>query len=148
MTWPQAVRLRTLTTVQNNKSNSLISINCLEYATILINFVAASFCLTPHVLAMDPYPVVRIESDNISSKSWARKGCKDSFGGRALSRINSALMLGNPVGIQIARIATSDNVIADRLSCIPSSSHIPTAFVSLVQEHAALSGCQRFQPNA
>jgi hypothetical protein len=145
--WPPDIRARTLRHKRDNTDNKLISINQLEYAVILINYVAASWRIT--TLAVDdPFPIVRIESDNTTSEAWSRYGCKDSFGGRALSRIHSALLLGNPVGLQVARIATEDNVIADRISRIPHTSDLLDAFPLLLQDHTALRGCQRFLPNA
>jgi hypothetical protein len=146
--WPPAVRLRTLRYIKNNKANTLISINALEYATILISYLAAYHSLATPSTTDDPFPVVRIESDNTTSEAWSRKGCKDSMCGRALSRIHSSLLLGTHVGLHIARISTSDNVIADRLSRIPSVSHLPAAVHSICQDHAALRGCRQFQPNA
>jgi hypothetical protein len=145
--WPHAVRDRTIRHVTNNTTNQLISINTLEYAAILINYLAACHSLSCRT-SSDPYPVVRIETDNTTSEAWSRKGCKDSFGGRALSRIHCALLIDNPVGLQIARVSTTDNVIADRLSRIPNSSALPAAFPSLAQDHAVLRGCRQFQPNA
>ena len=68
--------------------------------------------------------------------------------GRALSRIHSSLILGTPLGLHVAWIATADNVIADRLSRIPSAAILPAAFHSICQDHAALRGCRLFQPNA
>ena len=41
--WPQAVRDRTIRHVTNNKTNRFISINTLEYAAILINYLAAFY---------------------------------------------------------------------------------------------------------
>jgi hypothetical protein len=144
--WPPAVRLRTLRYLTNN--NTLISINALEYATILISYLAAYHCIITSSNTDDPFPVVCIESDNTTSEAWSRKGCNVSLCGRALSRIHSSLILGTPLALHVARIATDDNVIADRLSRIPSAAVLPTAFRSICQDHTALHGCRLFQPNA
>jgi hypothetical protein len=145
--WPPDIRERTLRHKRNNIDNKLISINQLEYAVILINYVAASWRITT-LATSNPHPMVRIELDNTTSEAWTRNRCKDLLGGRALSRIHCTLLLGNPVGLQVARISTEDNVIADRISCIPHSSDLHVIFPSLLQDHTALRGCQQFQPNA
>jgi hypothetical protein len=57
-------------------------------------------------------------------------------------------MLGNHIGVQIGRIATADNVIADRLSRVRHHVDLPTMFPLICQDHEALRGCRQFQPNA
>ena len=104
--------------------------------------------LHPGLPLMPPYPMVCIDSDNTTSKAWLCKEGKDSLCGCTLSCIHSALLLGNPIGLQVTRISTEDNVIADRISRIPHSSDLHVAFPSPLQDHAALCGCQQFQPNA
>ncbi|KAL3790760.1 hypothetical protein HJC23_010039 [Cyclotella cryptica] len=142
--WPPSVRLQKLRHVKNNKTNTLISINVLEYATILINYLAAYHSLTASPITNHPFPVVRIKSDNTTSttsEAWLRKGCKDSMCGCALNRIHSSLILSTYVGMQIARISTADT----HISSVPD---LPDAFNSICQDHAALRGCRLFQPNA
>ena len=131
---------RSLRFQHNDLNKQVISINQLEYATIVVNYLAATWCLR---LADSPdtCPVVRIESNTTTSKAWSHKGCKDSLGGRTLSHIHNALLLGNRAGLQVACISTTDNVIADRISRIPHTADIPTAFPSLLQDHRALHGC-------
>jgi hypothetical protein len=64
----------------------------------------------------DPHPVVLLCSDNLSSKAWSRKDAHTSYSGRALGSLQCALMLCNPVGIQLDHISTHENVVADSLS--------------------------------
>ena len=52
--------------------------------------------------------------------------------GHALSRIQCALMLGNLVGVQIAQVPATDNIIADCISRIPSAHDLPTLFLTIV----------------
>ena len=69
--WPEEVRRRTLRYIRNDKDGNLISINVLEYATVIINYVASTFYFTkisPN--PVDPYPVVLIKADNTTSESW------------------------------------------------------------------------------
>lgn len=147
--WPPEVQRRTLKFVKNNKSGDLIDINVLEYAAILINFLAASHCLRAmDLLALDPHPVLLLRGDNSASESWAKKGSKHSPMGRALGRLQCALMLDNPIGLRLRHISTGDNVVADDISRVDHESNFPHAFLTLCQEHPALIGCRRFCPSS
>ena len=46
--WPADVQIRTLRFIKNNKNDDLISINVLEYAALIINFMAATYFLRHH----------------------------------------------------------------------------------------------------
>ena len=39
--WPKEIRDRTIRSIKNDKDGKMIVINCMEYATILINYAAA-----------------------------------------------------------------------------------------------------------
>ncbi len=97
---------------------------------------------------VDPYPMVWIESDNTTSEAWSPKGCKDSLGGDVLGNIHSTLLLGNRVGLQVAHIPTTANVIADHISHILHAADISTVFSSFQQDHTVLCGHQQFNPDA
>ena len=139
--WPPSVHHRTLHYLENNKTKQLIIINTLEYTAILINYLTANHGIISRSSSNNPYPVVQIESDNTTSKAWSCKVYKDSLGCRVLSCIHSALLLGNPVGMQIARLPTTNNVIADQLSCISSIADLPISISFICQDHKALHGC-------
>ena len=105
--------------MKDRKSGKLIDINCLEYATILINYAASMhFWITKNNIskANIPYPRVRLMADNKSSESWAVKGCKKSMKGRKLGRLQWAMMMNNPVGLDTGHVDTKTNVIADQIS--------------------------------
>ena len=147
--WPEAVRRRTLLYIKNNDDNSLISINVLEYATTIINYVAATHFFTsvaPN--PADPYPIVQIDADNTSSESWLVKGTTVSFIGRALGRLQCALMINNPVAAKPGHITTTDNFIADGISRVDHSRDAETYFKSLHQDYPQLRSCRRFHPSA
>ena len=57
--WPLAIQQSTLKFIYNDNDGKLVSINALEYASLIINYVAAYYVLT-HVYptAQDPHPVV------------------------------------------------------------------------------------------
>ncbi|KAL3771339.1 hypothetical protein ACHAWO_005405 [Cyclotella atomus] len=63
-------------------------------------------------------------ADNKTTESWATKGCKRSLAGGALGRIQSALMINNPVGLGVAYINTKANVIADEVSRVKKETNI------------------------
>jgi hypothetical protein len=68
----------------------LISINALEYASLTINYVAASYVFTPvYPTKGDPYPVVLSYTDNRTVASWLIKARKFSHAGRVLGYISS-----------------------------------------------------------
>ena len=147
--WPREVRERTLLHIRERGHPDLISINVLEYATIIINFVAATYFFTkvaPNT--KDPYPVALIEADNTSAESWTLKGCKSSTIGRELGLLQCALMIQNPVGICTGRVTMEENFIADGISRVENSQDADSFFHSLVQDFPLLRSCQRFHPSA
>eukprot|EP00978_Attheya_sp_CCMP212_P046585 scaffold400374_cov39-Attheya_sp.AAC.1 len=85
------------------KTGETISINVLEYATVLINYAAATDVFA---LINDPsapkYPVLLNWADNTATISWTKKMCKSSEGGKALSRILCSQMINNPMGLNAA----------------------------------------------
>ena len=96
--WPEAIRQRTLRFVKNNSSGTLIDINVLEYATqIFTNLICYQRIMQLSLLSHDPHPHVLYRGDNTCSESWSLKGAKHSAGGRALGRLQGALMANNPV---------------------------------------------------
>ena len=146
--WPAEVRNHTLVYIRNNKNGMLISINVLEYAAILINYAASYHFFQQNPDSSDPYPMVLFMADNTSSESWAEKGCNSSHIGRALSRLQCAMMMNNDVGLITDHITTTKNVIADRISRIKRETHSVRAFKTIKQDYPALAGCKRFQPSA
>eukprot|EP00804_Cyclotella_cryptica_P027277 CCRYP_014383-RA/>CCRYP_014383-RA protein AED:0.18 eAED:0.09 QI:59/0/0/1/0/0.25/4/0/437 len=115
---PATICKRTLCHIQDGR---LISINVLEYATILLNCTATIhfWCTQDARTTQDiMYPTVLLLADYKTAEAWTTKGCKASLAGRALGRIQCALMMNCPVGITTDYITTSDNHIADSLSCI------------------------------
>jgi hypothetical protein len=146
--WPEEVRQRTLRFVKNNSTNTLISINVLEYAALIINYVASTHYFLNHKDPEDPYPSVLLYADNTTAESWLRKSCKNSFVGRALGRLQCSLMINNPVGINVDHVTTKDNVVADRISRIKQYTDTIPDFQSLLQDFPQLSSCNRFHPSA
>ena len=146
--WPTEIRQYTLRYVRSNKEGKLISINVLEYAGMLINYAAAYHYYQLHPDAGDPFPTVLFYADNRASESWMEKACTSSLIGRALSRLQCAMMIDNNVGIHTGHVTTKENFIADLISRIKLESHSMRGFQSLVKEYPELAGCKRFQPSA
>jgi len=146
--WPAQVAKYTLVYVQSNKDGTLVSINVLEYAALLVNYAAACCYYLQHTPRDDPFPVVRFYVDNTSSEAWGMKGCTGSLIGRALSRLQCAMMIGNNVAARTARVDTKANVIADRISRVNRATNIAHEFPRIAQDYPELSGCKRFHPSA
>ena len=130
--WPQDVTQCTLRFVLSNKDNKLVTINALEYASLIVNYVAAT-----HVLVhldpseADPHPVVLFYANNTAAESWTKKASSSSEGARALGYIQAALVINNPVGICMDRVSTTDNVVADRISRVQSEAHLAAEMSTL-----------------
>ena len=146
--WPPQVAQYTLVYVKTNKDGTLVSINVLEYAALLVNYAAACCYYLHNPPRDDPFPVVRFFVDNTSSEAWGMKGCTGSLIGRALSRLQCAMMIDNNVAARTARVNTKANVIADQISRVNSATNIAHEFPRIAQDYPELSGCRRFHPSA
>ena len=146
--WPEEVRKHTLIYIRNNKDGKLISINVLEYAAILINYAAAYHYYHNNHDPSDPYPMVLFYADNTASEAWMEKACNSSLIGRALSRLQCAMMINNNVGLHTGHITTTNNVISDRISRIKRETNSMRGFQSILQDYPELAGCKRFRPSA
>lgn len=149
--WPEEVQRLTLRFVCKHKTENgdIVSINVLEYAAMIITYVAAFHIMVQVApCTADPFPMLELWGDNTTAESWILKASKSSLIGRALSRIQCALMINNPVGIWAGYINTHDNVIADRISRILSETHLTAEMSKLFQEFPELRTCRRFHPSS
>ena len=147
--WPQEIRQFTLKYIKNNKNGDLISINALEYAALIINFVAATHYFTKIAHSTkNPHPTTLLYADNTTAESWVIKGCKSSLEGRALGRLQCALHINNPVGINVTHVSSTENEIADRISRFKNSHEANIGFPLLAQDFPQLKSCKRFLPSA
>jgi hypothetical protein len=83
--FPEAVKQRTLLHKQDNKNGLLISINVLEFVTVIINHCTMLHIVTTTLATNDPYPVLLNVTDNASALSWTIGACKKSKVGRLLA---------------------------------------------------------------
>ena len=125
--WPEIIQKSTPKFIFKNDNGNLVSINALEYASLIINYVSASYVLT-NVCPMrgDPHPVALLKADNRSAESWIIKASELSLAGRALGYVQAALEINNPVGTNVDHVTSEGNKIADRISRIESETILLT----------------------
>ena len=145
--WSEEIRAHTLRVMRNNRDRKLISINALEYATVIINYAAIYLYFKENVDPSNPFPTALIFADNTTAESWAIKGCKRSPMGRALGRLLCSLLINNPVGLSLDRVSTHDNIIADKISRLKKETDSLKFFADLATSHPQLRICRRFIPN-
>lgn len=148
--WPEEIRNNTLMTLKDNATGKLISINVMEYATELINYAASYHYWVTQKNAEKQgikYPTIKIWADNKTAISWLDKGCKRSLIGRALGRLQCALLMNSPVGLSADYINTKLNVIADEISRVIKEANLNIAISDLYQRFPSLGNCRRFHPN-
>ena len=150
--FPQNIVQRTLLFRNHNEDGLLISINCLEYVTVIIDYCASLVALTTHNITDDPHPVILSVTDNTSALNWTCHTSKKSIIGRALARFFCGLLINSPLGINSEWIATDDNEVADKISRIKkqksnSSPHQFFDYSSLKKEFVELENCSFFQPS-
>ncbi len=136
--------------LSNNESDTFISINCLEYVTIILNYCATITALLETQVNNNPHLVVLCVTDNISAKNLMLHTSKKSIIGRALARFFCGLLIGLDLGINTKWISTAANKIAGKISRIKKS-NTPLSFhydfSKLQQDHAELKNCRFFQPS-
>jgi hypothetical protein len=63
----------------------LMSINVLEFVTVIINNCAALYVVWTSPITDDPHPVILNVTDNSSALSWTLHTCKQSKIGQMLA---------------------------------------------------------------
>lgn len=150
--WPKEIRQRTLKHFifkkKDPSTGELISINLLEFATIVINYIISSLCLQIYPdITTDPYPSLLNHSDNTTAISWIKKSVTSNDAGKALCRLLCAARMNNRLGLNAQFLAGENNTIADRISCVhPVYGNAPD-FHKIIQEFPNLANCQRFHPS-
>ncbi len=133
-----------------------MSINCLEYVTIIVNYCATLVAFATQEVNDDSYPLVLCMTDKTSALNWTLHTSKKSVIGQALARFFCGLLINSRIGINAKWISTIKNVIADKISrlkrtneiSLPPSTHkITYDYSNLQQEHEELKICNSFQPS-
>ena len=104
--------------IQENSNGDLISINILEFITIIINYAAALTALLADGHDSDPFPVLLNFDDDISSVRWTYHHCKGSLKARALGSLFCGLVASSFLGINAKWMSMNANFIADAISQI------------------------------
>jgi hypothetical protein len=150
--FPEEVKLRTLLHKRDNADGLLISINVLEFVTVIINYCAALHTVLTKKSMSDPYPVLLNVTDNLSALSWTTGACRKSRIDHLLARFFCSLLINSPLGINSQWISTLHNAIANDISraktAASESTHSYPSFdySSLQQKYPELSHCSFFQP--
>lgn len=135
--------------MKDNKDGTLISINVLEFVTVIINYIAALHVIRTTNITNDPYPVLLNVTDNTSALNWTLNACRKSKIGKLLSRFFCSLLINSPLGINSQWISTHENNIADDISRLKTSldenSRLTFDYSSLQQSYPQLSHCSFFQ---
>ncbi len=152
LAFPEKVLERTLLMIKSKNDPTLISINALEYVTVIINYCASLVALNENPsICNDQYPIVLCVTDNTSAKNWTMHTSKTSPIGRALARIFCGILINSNLGINAKWIDTHANIIADDISRVKESTNNPSSpileydFSQLQQKHSELKTCRFFQ---
>ncbi len=154
--FPDHIVKRTLIYLKDDSSGNLISINALEFVTIIINYCAAySVIDADDLFSVDQFPVVLCKTDNTSALNWASHRCKGSPLGRALGRLFVGLLMDSPLGINAEWLSTHDNEVADGISRAKAHSQSDTNphptfdYSSLQQKYKETLGtCRLWSPSS
>ncbi len=142
--------------LKDDSDETFISINCLEYFTIIVNYCASLVIFATQKINDDPYPVVLCVTDNTSALNWTLHTSKKLRIGQALARFFCGLLIGSNVGVNAKWISMVEHKIADKMSKLKkltstdsksSSSHDTYNYANRQQEHKELKACNFFQPS-
>ena len=115
---PDEVQQRTLLHKTDNSDRKFISVNVLEFVTVIINYIASLHVITTTNFTADPYPVLLNVTDNMSALSWTLHACCQSNIGQRLARFFCLLLIDSPLGINSKWISMHENTIPDEISCL------------------------------
>ena len=134
-----------LTIDKKPKPSNLISINCLKYAAIILDynaFLDAIDTFNPFYSIL--YPKALFLTNNTTADSWTKKVATSSAMGKRLNRIFCSLLINQDLGIDSAHIPGDNNSCADTISRV--SPHSLSSLPSLLQEHPFLRSFHRYHP--
>jgi hypothetical protein len=147
--WPLEIANQTVRHLQKGDTR-LISINKLEYASIVISLAASIFSWEALPVDQCPiHPMILSWTDNTTAEAWTRKiAGRTGPQGKALLRIFAHLLMFSDVGVHAAYIKGEENPIADYLSCLRDQDNFSQfQYESLVTQYPRLKQCRRFLPS-
>ncbi len=147
---PDEVVQRTCQFKTSNNNGMLVSINVLEFMTVIINYCTALYVVWTSPITDNPHPVILNVTNNSSALScWTLHTCKQSKIGQMLACFFCSLLINLPLGINSLWISTIDNKIADNISCLKKQSDINSSpafdYTILKQTYPELRPCSFFQ---
>ena len=153
--WPKPILHKTLkhfVPTYKTLSGNFISINLLEYVTIIITLAASISKIEQNRHSLThPNPTLSIQSDNITAVSWTRKAASSTQAGKSLAFILTSLLAQHQhIGLSSTHIAGKDNDVADeisRTSSLANTSSHPFSIHVLKQKYPQLRGSLRFLPS-
>ena len=152
--WPRKIHRKTKAFLADDTNKDFVSINVLEFVTIIINFAAALTAFETDGHPEDPHPVLLNFADNMSSVRWTNHYCKGSMKARALGLLFCCLLANCFLGINAQWTPGDENEIADEISRTKNpfdvdndgSHHRSFDYSQLLQKFPQLTPCRRFHP--
>ena len=147
--WPSDIANRTVRYLPKGDKR-LISINKLEYASIIFSLAAS--ILSWEALPVDQrpiHPMILSWTDNTTAEAWTRKiAGLTGPQGKSMARIFAHLLMFSNVGVRAAYIKGEENPIADYLSRLRDQNNFSQfQYDSLVTQFPRLKQCRRFLPS-
>ncbi len=96
--FPKEVVKRTLLHLKDYSDATFISINCLEYVTIILNYCASIITFATRKVNNNLHTVILCVTDNKSALNWTLHTSKKLIIGRAIARFFCSLLIGSNVG--------------------------------------------------
>ncbi len=114
--FPEEVIQWTLIHKKDNSDGLLISINVLEFVTVIINYCASLHLFTTMNITVNLHPVVLSKTTNASALSWTiNHTCWKSKNARLLAQFFCSLLINSPLGLNSQWVSTNDNKFADNI---------------------------------
>jgi hypothetical protein len=154
LVWPHNIQLRTILHLPS-KDPTLLSINLLEYAGLIVTFAGAIVAIeSDPPTPLQLHPLLQLWTDNTSADAWTRKmssGQGSSNESQALAQIFCYMLMHWPIGVNSAHIAGKDNILADELSRTLNHHHIeynsPIPYATPFFQIPQIRGWRCFQPS-
>ena len=155
LSWPEWILFRTKKYIFDNTDGNLISINILEFISVILNYCAALTVIENSDFTDDPWPVLLAWCDNMSAVKWVNQACMKSDIGRELGRLFCGLLIGSKLGINSKWLSTLANEVADEISRLksehnkenPTSHHPSINYKTLFKSFPQLEACKKWTPS-
>ncbi len=108
--------MQTLLHKCDNLDGRLISINILEFITVIINYYAALHVILTSKVTDNPHRVLLNVTNNAFALSWTTGACQKSKLGQLLARFFCSLLINSPLGMNSQWISMLDSVLTDDIS--------------------------------